>query len=379
MLKSVSKPQPEVSLPGARIPSLDGLRALSIAMVLFSHGAGTIPGASGSVVVDWLSYLLAGSRGVSIFFVISGFLITSLLVHEQLDTGSISIKHFYARRAFRIFPAFYVYWLVIAIIVFLGHTQVTLRELIASGCYFWNYNPKTTETWFLGHTWSLSLEEQFYLLWPLVLKLAGIRWARTIAVWVVLLSPVLRVATYFLWPSSRAQIGMMLQTRADGLMVGAWLALVWFSAQDREKIARIASSTLVPLAVLAFFVADSFLGRFRGVYLLPVGYTLLNLSIGLLLAHVVLRPETWLGRFLNHRVIAHIGVMSYSLYLWQQLFLTHRNTTLLGLFPWNMLCVFLAAELSYRFVEKPFLRWRQRLVPPPAKPASVTAAVGAGG
>lgn len=345
--------------PG-RLPSLDGLRAISIAMVVIGHSAATARQLSPatSTVLSWIG---EGGLGVSIFFVISGFLITTLLAREQHLTQSINLKNFYLRRAFRIFPAFYVYWLLIFALTLLGYVRVSRMDLFSSAVYVWNYVHRTVDTWFLGHTWSLSVEEQFYLLWPFVLKLAKAERANGIALAVVIFAPFFRLASYFWLPSTRPLIGMMLPTRADSLMIGSLLALLAQNAAHCAILKRKAKSTLIPLAALCFFAIDAILSRrFKGMYILPVGYTLQNLMIAAVVGHVVFHDTTRLGRVLNHRTFVHVGTISYSLYLWQQLFLTSMNTTFMGIFPLNILCAFIAAELSCHIVEKPFLRMRKR-------------------
>ena len=347
-----------------RLPSLDGLRALSIVLVIVGHASSTVKILSPRASVV-LGFVGAGRIGVSIFFVISGFLITTLLLREYTFTGGISLKDFYLRRAFRIFPAFYAYWAVALGLTLLGLIHLTRSELISSAVYVWNYMPRKTDSWFLGHTWSLSVEEQFYLLWPLLLKLTGNKAATRSALLVVGTAPLLRVATYFLLRPTRPLIGMMLPTRADTLLAGALLAVVCMEEGGLQTVKAWASSKLIPLLFVGFIAADTLLSlRFKGGYLLAVGYSLQNLMIVALVAHVVFCSDTRLGQLLNHRVVVHVGVISYSLYLWQQLFLTPKNTTLSGMFPWNIACAFLAAELSYHFIEQPFLRWRHKFSAP---------------
>jgi peptidoglycan/LPS O-acetylase OafA/YrhL len=345
---------------GSRLPSLDGLRAVSICMVVIGHCSKTITGLSNSAYM-FLGFVGAGRLGVSMFFVISGFLITTLLVREQLSTHTISLKDFYIRRAFRIFPGFYAYWLVAFVLALLGYIHLSRSDLISAAIYVWNYVPRKVDTWFLGHTWSLSVEEQFYLLWPLILKLSGPKYGKWAALAVVVTAPFVRLGSYFLLPSTRPRIGMMLHTRADSLMIGASLALICFNEDHLHILKRLARSQLIPVASLCVLVIDTLLSmHFKGGYVLSIGYSLQNLMIVSLMAHVVFYDQTMLGRMLNHPVVVHIGLISYSLYLWQQLFLTTNNTTVFGMFPWNIVCAFAAAELSYYMLEKPFLRWRKR-------------------
>jgi peptidoglycan/LPS O-acetylase OafA/YrhL len=363
--------------PGGRLPSLDGLRALSIGMVVVGHCSGTVRALSHSAPAV-LGFVGLGRVGVSIFFVISGFLITKLLVREQQTTCSINLKDFYIRRAFRIFPAFYAYWLVALVLTLLGYTQLSHSELISAAVYAWNYIPRKADNWFLGHTWSLSIEEQFYLLWPVILKYSGPKRGKRTALAVVVAAPFIRVGSYFFLPSTRPRVALMLHARADSLMIGALLALACLNEDHQRILKRLARSWLIPLGSLCFVAIDTLLtAHFKGAYLLSIGYSLQNLVIALLIAHVVFYDKTALGRALNNPVVVHVGVISYGLYLWQQLFLTTRNTTFTGAFPLNILCAFLTAELSYHLLEKPFLRLRKRFSHDPENVASARESISA--
>src|SRR5436853_6665467 len=141
-----------------RIPSLDGLRAISITLVVLSH------------LVKWKHIALAplqadGGLRVQIFFVLSGYLITKLLLTEYDRTSTISLREFYIRRAFRIFPAAFVF---LAIVVPLYWHEMRWYHVAAA--FFYVANMDIARPWVFGHLWSLSIEEQFYLLWPLALK-----------------------------------------------------------------------------------------------------------------------------------------------------------------------------------------------------------------
>ena len=141
---------------------MDGLRAISVLMVILGHSVW--PGRTGK----FFASIRQGSLGVAIFFVISGFLITHLLLKELNRTETISLKRFYVHRAFRILPPFYVFLAVVGVRSLLHIEPVSLSNFACAGLYVWNYNLHFSD-WILGHLWSLSLEEQFYLLWPLCL------------------------------------------------------------------------------------------------------------------------------------------------------------------------------------------------------------------
>lgn len=342
-----------------RIPSLDGLRALSILMVVFGHVSATVPGASEQL--HELLLMFAG-LGVTVFFVLSGFLITALLLKEIQKTGRVSIRAFYVRRAFRIWPAFYVLIVFVALLGLLKAIPLTLGEVISSGLFFWNYYPYN-HSWFLGHTWSLSVEEQFYLLWPVLLGWAGPRRGLWIAVTIVAIEPLVRVANYLLAPGMRAYLGMMMHTRADALMIGALAALLYGNVRFESLLKRVLEwKPAVAIAAVVLFVDPFLEQRWRGTYTLSVGFALQNVLIVFLMLWAIRTPGRFWGRLLNSRLAVHIGQISFSLYLWQQIFLTVQNKTLSGVFPLNVAIAVAAAECSFWFVEKPFLRLRKRYV-----------------
>ncbi len=184
----------------SRLPSLDGLRAVSIALVLLGHLEGT------KGFPSWLdSHVDLGNLGVRVFFVISGFLITTLLVREWSDTGRISLTNFYLRRLFRIFPACYLFLSVMAIISATGYIELRPHDLLCGFTY--TMNNHVDRSWYVGHLWSLSVEEQFYILWPVVLYFTGIRTGLRVALGVFLAAPLFRIGMLLLFPSTQFLIG----------------------------------------------------------------------------------------------------------------------------------------------------------------------------
>lgn len=333
------------------IPSLDGIRALAIVAVVLGHSRSPMLNHS------WMAPFRNGSLGVVGFFVLSGFLITGILLREIDKTGTVSIKRFYARRSFRIFPAFYVYLQVIAILGGLHYVSLNLTSWLSAATYTWNYTIPAS-SYSLAQTWSLSLEEQFYLLWPLCLVLFRKKTCLQIAIVSILISPISRVLTYLLFPALRGHINMMLHTHIDAILTGAALALaqnLGLYTQLRNHLAK--AYWLLPVGIY-FALHPTLEAAMRGYFSLPLGATLDELSCGIVMLHVVQYPQLPLGRFLNWKPIAHIGKVSYSIYLWQQLFVGENQRTP---FPFNLIWIFLCAEGSYWLIEQPFLRLRDRM------------------
>lgn len=340
-----------------RIPSLDGLRALSIALVIVGHVQTARIGEAASRSHPLSVILGNGPFGVSVFFVISGFLITTLLLRELDRSDTISLRGFYWRRAFRILPAYAAYLAVVAALGASGHISVAPREFAAAATFTKNYTPWQS-SWSLLHTWSLSVEEQFYLLWPTALLFAGRNRARRIAIGIILLSPIIRVANYAIFGGVQPGLWEMLHTRADALMFGCLGALEYDSQSFRDRCLR-AFPLLFALIPFVFVVQPLITARFGGSLLYTVGYTFEGITILLSMLWVIEHPASVVGRLLNSRIVAHVGVISYSLYLWQQLMLDPAYFP--GRVPLCIAGIFVAAELSYHLVEQPMLRWRERL------------------
>ncbi len=315
-----------------RIPSLDGLRAISIALVVIGHWAelrfhSDVAGAFANL-------------GVRIFFIISGYLITTLLLSEQERTLTIKLREFYVRRAYRILPAALAFMIPVFVIFW---PQLTWYHMAAAALYLANFD--WTHPWFLGQLWSLSVEEQFYFLWPGVLK----RWRRhrvKILVGVIAFAPVYRVACHVAGLHGRAD--ETFPAVADVLAVGCLLAIY---AKRMPRVSGVLAAGMVtPVALVPVYLG---LMHFHiTALLLLVLWPAMHLSIAGLLLHVVQNPY-WI---LNVKPVVWLGKISYSLYLWQQLFVFGPHAR-----PWysGFFAVVVAAA-SYQLIETPMLRLRER-------------------
>ena len=351
----------EIQDKSRNIPSLDGLRAISILLVIVAHSN---EGFSRWLKIPARSYLFLAHTGVCVFFVISGFLITNLLLKEFNSTGRIDLRRFYMRRAFRIFPPFYVYLGIIFLLTLAGVFHTPLRAFFFAGIYTMNYYLGPGGGFVgLQHIWSLSVEEQFYLLWPAALLVFGRRKSIYLAGFLILLSPFSRLVTYhMLAPAHRAMVDRMLHSSIDTIMFGCLLALLWKSDRFNRMVSpwldSWAGSWIMAASVLFLLVLDPALDyRFHGSYSLLAGMTLEGIAICLVMLHVVKRPLTISGRLLNLAPVRHIGIISYSLYLWQNIIIGKAGRY----FPLDLIAVLACAEMSYWFVERPSLRLRDRL------------------
>jgi peptidoglycan/LPS O-acetylase OafA/YrhL len=334
-----------------RLPGLDGLRAISILLVLRGHLGGTPTILFGP---SWIAGRLA-EFGVRVFFVISGFLITTLLIAENERSGTISLRDFYIRRTYRIFPAFYTYLAIFAVLASRGLIELMDGDRLAAATYTMNYH--RPRSWYLGHLWSLSVEEQFYLVWPALMLLLKKRNALIVAALAVAAAPFIRVAIFVLMPEHRPGIGETFPTVFDALAAGCLLAGV------RQRLLAVPgysafSSSRAFVAVPLLALGALFVRRVSFDYL--VGQTIQNVAIALTVDAVVRNPQSIFGRFLDAAPVAWVGRLSYSLYLWQQPFLNRHGHHWLQSFPLNVILAFVFASLSYYLVEQPVLRLRER-------------------
>jgi peptidoglycan/LPS O-acetylase OafA/YrhL len=344
---------------GDRIPSLDGLRALSIAAVILGHAVATH-----GVPQSFLILSHAGNLGVRMFFVISGFLITSLLIKELAATGTVSIRGFYLRRTFRILPAYLFYVLVVFLMASAGAIELLRYDLAHALTFTMNYS--TERAWALNHTWSLSVEEQFYLLWPAVLIVAGYARALWVSWATILIVPVVRAVMWYAGDASDTSMTREFQAVCDALMTGAALAcLVERNAFSPRYLAFIRSNAAL-LVAAALLLASFAAHRIDEGLFYVLMQSFANFGTLLVLHHAVLRPAGFLGVVLNWRPLAFMGLVSYSLYLWQQLFLNGYVNEWYTRFPQNVALTFIVGVLSYYVIEKPFIALGVKLRKRPA-------------
>lgn len=331
---------------GGRLPSLDGLRAVAIGLVLLAHFS-----VDGSLLRGVSARFDLGNLGVRIFFVLSGFLITSLLLAEHAREGRIDLPRFFLRRSLRIMPAYVVYVVAMIAAAAAGAVVLTGRDIVHALTYTTNY---IVPSWVMGHTWSLAVEEQFYLVWPLLLAFAGLRRGFRGALLVLVLAPAARLAGTLVpdWPDHPRYA---FEAVCDALATGCLLAHLRGSAWAWSPYRRLLSGFrgLVPIAILTLAAA----GARWPVLHAAVGASLLNLAIAVGLDACLRFPSGVTGRVLNARPVAFIGTLSYSLYLWQQPFAAMRGAWEVAALP----LAFGAAFASYAFVERPALRLRARL------------------
>jgi peptidoglycan/LPS O-acetylase OafA/YrhL len=328
-------------------PGLDGLRGIAILLVLAGH-----------VMPD--AFVNGGSVGVTVFFALSGFLITSLLIEEQRGTGTFSPRRFYERRARRLLPALAVYlacWIAFSIFA-VGPYRVAPGEVLAAMFYFMNWvlAAGIPVSHPMAITWSLSVEEQFYLLWPLTFIFAR-RWPR--APWVaaalgIVVAVGLRIVSWS-GPSSGGSIYYRTDTRMDSILIGCLLALLVYLVGPPNRVRVLAPMCLAAIAVLLAWHVP------YAKYVVVPGVVALA-TCGLILATI-----TGHLRWLEWTPLRWFGKRSYALYLWHYPLVVMAWPGI-GVLPmWLAIVLALtAAELSWWLVERPFRR-------PSAKPGQARA------
>ncbi len=306
-----------------------------------------------------------GALGVDLFFAISGFLITLRLIEEHRLKGAISLQAFYIRRFFRIIPPAVAYLGLVAVLgLILNLIPMNGGQIAASALFFRNYYPMAVgQSWYTGHFWSLSAEEHFYLLWPGLLVLCGLEKGRLLAPATACAVAIWRALDiHYGWIGSLAPAlkDSVARTdyRLDGLLWGCALAFVWKSPAGREWLEKLCN-----IRTLVLFAA--------GIGLLastrPPGHAAaLAILFPLCLCCTVAHSQSWLSRLLEAAPVAWLGRISYSLYLWQQLFLPTRGVPqslgIVQAFPWNLALTVAAASASYYAVEQPLIAWGRSIV-----------------
>ena len=239
----------------------------------------------------------------------------------------------------------------------MGGMQLGDHDLAYALTYTSNYDP--ARSWFVGHTWSLSVEEQFYLLWPALIGLAGRRRALVAAAGAVLLVPAVRVASWELMRWSGDGIGHRFETVADAIAIGCVLAGTRDWLHRSALYMRVLASPwflIVPcLAVAGNLLHDHPVAHF------VIGMSVTNLAVAATIDWCVTYASGRVGRVLNCAPLVFVGTISYSLYLWQQLFLNRSAVNAMSTFPLNIVLACAAALASFYLVEQPSLRLRSRI------------------
>jgi len=349
-------------------PALDGLRGIAILLVVFYHNFG------------FINYFFFGWLGVDLFFVLSGFLITDILLNTVGQPGFL--RNFYVRRVLRIFPLYYLSLILFLLLLPLLTPSLNLDYYIKHQAWLWTYlqnwlyifKPPPENTEALNHLWSLAVEEQFYLLWPLVILL--LRNPKHILYLLVVLLIGVVTLRFVFWTyklEDLAYYNLYTFSRIDGICIGSMLAVL--RRINPKSINRYFTIIVLALAVLNFvFYFFNRENRFSYPYLAIAGYTTFAIIFGLLVNEGVERDNPLVNRLFSIPLLKFFGMISYSLYVfhWPLYLLTSRplenwflknqpgfNAPIAASITATAMAVLLA-WLSFRFFESRFLVLKKR-------------------
>lgn len=343
--------------------SLDGLRCAAILAVIWHH---TVPEGHGPFPAEGRGFL-----GVDLFFVLSGFLIVTLLLRERDSTGSISLKKFYARRTLRIFPLYYglLAGLTLVMLVAKPGTETSRQFFAALPSYLtYTSNWTTVHAVNLGITWSLAAEEQFYLIWPAVEKILRRGWLWFALAGVLVLNQAVNFRLMDAWLEKTLGLRYddlsMLQVTFTPILLGVTMAHVLHHRRAFDAVnsvlGRWGSSLVLFLGLIVLCNLPGDLGGWPRL--------LIQLTMMALLAACVVREDHALRRVLTFPWVVRIGVISYGMYLFH-LWARQVAVIVIGrssaafpgdLFLLTLLLTVLVSEASFRFYEQPFLKLKKR-------------------
>jgi peptidoglycan/LPS O-acetylase OafA/YrhL len=323
-----------------RINTLDGWRAIAILMVTINHAAESIwEGRS-----DILDFTRAGSVGVDVFFALSGLLITRLLLEEQDCTGKISLKSFYVRRCFRVVLPCYCYLAVICLF-----SAIHNRTELLSGVFFFrNYLNPSDGSFYTAHLWSLAVEEHFYLIWPIALVLGTVRYGQQLAMWGAVACGLWRTVSFHYAPMLLGNVVYLWRTdyRLDSLLWGCAFGFVLHKSETLKRI--------IPVAVVYVICVGSNS---------PTNRLLMPILFPLVIIITATHADWMVSKLLDSPPMRWIGKVSYSLYLWQMVFLvrTSHSEFWWQRFPANIVMAFVTAAVCYYCIDLPLQGLGHRL------------------
>ena len=364
----------------ARIPELDGLRGTAILLVILCHYVGNADHAALGI---WphriLAAFTAGWSGVDLFFVLSGFLIGGILL--EVRTSPNYFRAFYLRRVFRILPIYYLWTLLFGVVVlcgvrfFPGRLAATDHDLLRIPVQlFFLQNifigmPRFTWTWFVV-TWSLAIEEQYYLLAPPLIRFLSRRAFAAALVATILLAPLLRFLLFRYWAPGTYLCSFLMPCRADALAWGMFLALGWRDQRIRQRVA--ASGGLLRFVLLALLLGVAallwWLSHPLNIVTVTIGYSWLAIFFSAALLTAVSQRDSLMARCMRWKWLGWLGGISYCVYLLHDAFnfFAHRlllhaepqlyNATGVGVSLLALAVTLAAAALSWRYFEKPLIR-----------------------
>ncbi|QUM80569.1 acyltransferase [Moritella sp. 5] len=347
----------DIALDSKKIPCLDGIRVVAVSLVMLYHSFG------------WIG----GRLGVSAFFVLSGFLITWLLLKETAAKSRVSLSGFYRRRSLRIFPAYFFFLFVVFTIEYIQSDETIRKFIMPSIFYYYNYyypivGEKHEQ---LSHIWSLCVEEQFYLLWP-ILFIVCFRYGQnvqTLFLAVVLVAGLIwRYVAYFHLGFEDKWLYRTFDARFDNLAIGCLLAVLLFNINSRRYISGfVYKGWLFPILIGALLLSR-FVGKAYPGYSYTLGFSVEAIIISVMLVLALARHREKPFLWLSSKYAVSIGAISYPMYLYHEIGagisdkasgVLEQNFSIS--LPYVLVAIagfgvtLLLAGCSYRIIERPFL------------------------
>ena len=348
------------------LKGLQGLRGISILIVLLSHiKLKSLPDLK---VPSLLGLFFDGNFGVHVFFVLSGFLISYLLLLEEKNSGFISIRSFYLRRILRIFPAYFFLLLIYAILQKLGIINLGMDSWLSSLIFLkWLFGGD----WISGHIWSLSIEENFYLFWPFIFKYNSIKRLKIVLLIIILTGCICRVIGYYSFFSGPIFTNYLsIVYHIDSIAIGA-LGAIYFEKIKHLFLKHKMDRHFLWYIFLIIIFSSRILTDLNYNYHLHLGILFVPLGVGgsssvivsfciLFIVYTLILTESKpLNTFFNSKILTFIGKLSFSIYLWQQIFFAPEIYPL-DIFPLNILLIFILSIFSFYLIERPFLKYKMK-------------------
>lgn len=345
----------ESKLDSRTIPALDGMRAVSVLLVVLGHSG--------------VPFAPAG-HGVMTFFVISGFLITWLLLREYETKGDVSLRQFYIRRALRLFPAFYSFAVVFAIVYWVVRGPLHWPSFVSALFYVSNYYLAIAHPadGVMDHTWSLAVEEQFYLLWPMLFVTLATNLRRLTLVLGLLIAvgSIHRLVLTFYAHASQTWLFCAFDCRADQLAVGCLMAILLKRSRAGGRLVEaLCVSPVLPVITLGLIIASISVGfRLGEPYQFTAGFTIEPVLIAIFLLQMIAFSDHGFWQWTSWAPLRYIGKVSYGTYLYHWLVVAGiakllPQTSFTVKIPLAIGGSVLLAAISYALIEQPFLRRKE--------------------
>ena len=337
------------------IKGFDTLRGISIILVLLTHLGLYHHLPENDLIRGRVWSLISGGTGVRIFFTLSGFLITKILLHELNEFNSINFKYFYVRRFLRLLPPLILFYLAIGILMHFRMIQTTSVGFFFSLFYLYNFVPNIFHTGELGHTWSLAVEEQYYLIWPFIISFFNKKQGFIF----ILLVLVTSIISVYIFPeltfTSNYKSSRWFIPAVAPIIIGSFFAWLIdknnkiYSSYFRHK------KTLLWVGIILFLCP---------LYspILKLSFLFQSTGVSIILIWILFNQQSKVTSILNNRLLSYIGSISYGIYVYQGLFLRTGPSGNLWIqeFPQNIALTFLTAIVSFYFLEKPILKLKKK-------------------